>query len=79
LYQHPKVRAVLGKQISDLGGSPDDSRESLHQAIAVFYTHVMEEEYNPALSAVSTYIVKIAVQIYYTRRRSEIREKQDNR
>lgn len=73
LYQHPKVRAVLGKQISDLGGSPDDSRESLHQAIAVFYTHVMEEKYNPALSAVSTYVVKIAVQIYYTRRRSEIR------
>lgn len=73
LYQHPKVRGSVRKQIYDLGGSQDDARESLHQAISVFYTHVMEDKYNAALSAVSTYIVKIAVQIYYTRRRSEIR------
>lgn len=73
LYQHHKIRYAVSKQISGLGGSPDDSRESLHQAIAVFYIHVMEGKYNPALSAISTYVVKIAVQIYYTRRRSEIR------
>ena len=76
LYQNDKIRGTIARQVVALGGSNDDVRESLHQAIAVFYTHVTEKRYNPALSAVSTWLTRIAVQIFHTRRRSEIRRAQ---
>lgn len=68
-----KLKGAVGQQVRILGGNQDDAREMLNQALVVFLNHVEEGKYDPARSAVSTYIVKIAAQLYYTKRRSEQR------
>ena len=56
-----------------MGGHEDDAREMLTAAVLEFYNKVSDDEYDPALSSISTYIVKIATQKYYTKHRSEMR------
>lgn len=73
LYQSQKLINSIRKQILGLGGDPDDSREALNHALVVFYNQVQEQVYNPQLSSISTYIIKIATQLYYTKRRSDQR------
>ncbi len=73
LYQSQKLINSIRKQILGLGGDPDDGREALNHALVVFYNQVQEQVYNPRLSSISTYIVKIATQLYYTKRRSDQR------
>lgn len=71
LLQSEKLRGFVRQQILGLGGAEADVREFLHQAILAFYNQVEDNKYNPALSSISTYIVKIAAQKFYTQRRSE--------
>lgn len=73
LYQSQKLMGSIRKQIFGLGGNPDESREVLNQALIVFFNQVQDGVYNPALSSVDTYIVKIATQLYYTKHRSDQR------
>ena len=78
LYQSQKLINSIRKQILGLGGNPDDSREALNHALVVFYNQVQEQVYNPRLSGISTYIIKIATQLYYTKRRSDQRRQAMN-
>lgn len=78
LYQSQKLISSIRKQILGLGGDPDDGREALNHALAVFYNQVQEQVYDPRLSSISTYIIKIATQLYYTRRRSDQRRQAMN-
>lgn len=73
LYQSQKLINSIRKQILGLGGDPDDSREVLNQALVVFYNQVQERLYQPERSGINTYLVKIATQLYYTKRRSDRR------
>lgn len=78
LYQSQKLINSIRKQILGLGGNPDDSREALNHALVVFYNQVQEQAYDPQLSSISTYIIKIATQLYYTKRRSDQRRQAMN-
>lgn len=71
LLQSAKLRGSVRQQVFALGGNEDDAREFLNQALVAFYNHVEDKKYDPALSGITTYIVKIAAQMYHTRRRSE--------
>jgi|GEM_PF-1868425 len=73
LCLNEKLKGAVRQQLRALGGGEDDVREMLNQALVVFLNHVEEEKYDPTRSAVSTYIVKIAAQMFYTQRRSEKR------
>lgn len=73
LLQSEKLRSFVRKQVFALGGSDEDVRESLGQALLVFLNRVEDGIYNPAQSSISTFIVKIATQMYHTKRRSEFR------
>lgn len=73
LYQSQKLMSSIRKQILGMGGNPDEGREVLNQALVVFYNQVQEDRYKPELSSVNTYIVRIATQLFYTKRRSEQR------
>lgn len=73
LYQSQKLTGSIRKQILGMGGDPDESREVLNQALIIFYNQVQERTYDPGLSSINTYMVKIAAQLYYTKRRSDQR------
>lgn len=73
LCLNEKLKGAVRQQIRSLGGDENDAREMLNQALVAFLNYVEEGKYDPARSAVSTYIVKIAAQMYYTKRRSEQR------
>ena len=71
LLQSEKLRNFVRKQVFALGGNDEDVREFLSQALLVFLNRVEDGRYDPSLSSISTYIVKVASQMYHTRRRSE--------
>lgn len=71
LLQSEKLRSFVRQQVFALGGNDTDAREALHQAILAFYNQVEDQKYDPTLSRISTYVVKIAAQKFYTQRRSE--------
>ena len=73
LCLNEKLKGAIRQQLRGLGGDENDAREMLNQALVAFLNHVEEDKYDPTRSAVSTYIVKIAAQMYYTKRRSEQR------
>lgn len=68
-----KPKGAVRQKVYALGGNEEDAQEVLNQALMVFFNHVEDGIYDPALSAITTYIVNIAGKLYYTRRRSEIR------
>lgn len=73
LFQHEKLRNSIRKQVSGMGGDATEVKEMLNQALIVFYHQVLDQTYQPELSSIQTYIVRIAAQMYYTKRRSENR------
>ncbi len=73
LCQSEKLKGAVRQQIYALRGDEHDAREMLNQALVAFLNHVEDDRYDPSKSAVTTYIVKIAAQMYFTRRRSEQR------
>jgi len=73
LCQSPKLKGAVRQQVYALRGDDNDAREMLNQALVAFLNHVEDDKYDPTRSAVSTYIVKIAAQMYFTKRRSEQR------
>ena len=73
LCLNEKLKGAVRQQLRGLGGDENDACEILNQALVAFLNHVEDEKYDPTRSAVSTYIVKIAAQMYFTRRRSEQR------
>ncbi len=68
-----KLKGAIRQQVRILGGDENDASEMPNQALVAFFNHEEESKYDPTRSAVSTYIVKIATQMYYTKRRSEQR------
>lgn len=73
LCLNEKLKGAVRQQVRVLGGDENDAREMLNQALVTFLSHVEEGIYDPARSIISTYIVKIATQMYYTKRRSDQR------
>lgn len=73
LCLNDKLKGAVRQQVRILGGDENDAKDVLNQALVAFLNHVEEGKYDPTRSAVSTYIVKIATQMYYTKRRSEHR------
>lgn len=73
LSQSPKLKGAVRQQVYALRGDDNDAREVLNQALVVFLNHVEDGKYDSTRSAVTTYIVKIAAQMYFTKRRSEQR------
>lgn len=73
LFQNDKLKAAVRQQLYLQKGDEHDTREMLNQALVVFLNQVEDGKYDPALSGITTYIVKIAAQLYYTKRRSEMR------
>lgn len=73
LYQSGKLTGTVKQQVKGLGGDENDAREVLNRALVVFYNHVEDGKYDPALSGITTYIVHIATRMFYTVRRSETR------
>ncbi len=73
LYHNGKLNGAVRKQVNGLGGGENDAQEVLNQALLAFFNQVTDGKYNPALSGITTYIVNIAAQMYYTKRRSEMR------
>ncbi len=73
LYQSPKLLDAVRKAVGVIGGGNDDAKDTLSEALVVFYEQVVEGKYNPALSTITTFIVAIAKKKYYTNRRSEHR------
>jgi RNA polymerase sigma factor (sigma-70 family) len=73
LLQSEKLRSFIRQQVFALGGKDEDVRELMHEALIVFLNRVEEKKYDPALSGIATYVVRIAAQMYHTKRRSEFR------
>ena len=73
LCQSDKLKGGVRQQVYALRGDENDAREMLNHALVAFLNHVEDDKYDPTRSAISTYIVNIAAQMYYTRRRSEQR------
>lgn len=73
LCLNEKLKGAVRQQVRGLGGDENDAREMLNQALVAFLNHVEDDKYDPNRSAVSTYIVKIAAQMFFTKRRSEQR------
>ncbi|MEY3249748.1 MAG: hypothetical protein RL742_1791 [Bacteroidota bacterium] len=73
LCLNEKLKGAIRQQLRILGGAEEDVREMLNQALVAFLNQVEENKYDPTRSAISTYLVKIAAQMYYTKRRSEHR------
>ncbi len=73
LCLNDKLKGAVRQQVRILGGDENDAKDVLNQALVAFLNHVEEGKYDPTRSAISTYIVKIATQMYYTKRRSEHR------
>ena len=73
LLKDNSLRQSVRAQVLSLGGGEADVRDALSVALVVFDENVRAGRYDPTKSAVRTYIVSIARQWYYTRRRSESR------
>lgn len=73
LCQSGKLQGAVRQQVFAQRGDDNDAREMLNQALVAFLNHVEDGTYDSSRSAVSTYIVKIAAQMYFTKRRSEQR------
>lgn len=71
LLQSEKLRGFVRQQIMAQGGSEENVKECLHQALIVFFNNVQGQTYDPSRSRISTYIVKIAAQLFFTQRRSQ--------
>ena len=68
-----KLRSFVRQQVYALGGGDEDARECLNEALLKFLQYVEDGKYDPSQSRISTYIVKIATQMYHTKRRSQFR------
>lgn len=73
LYKDGKLRGAVWQQVRLLGGNDDDAKEVFSMALVTFDRKVRENEYDPGRSQITTYLVNIARQMYYTRRRSDLR------
>ena len=73
LLSDNKLKGAIRKQVYALGGDENNVPDVLNQALLAFYNQTDDGKYNPALSSITTYVVNIATQMYYTRRRSENR------
>lgn len=73
LLEDNALRQSVRAQVLSLGGGDADVKDALSVALVVFDEKVREGKYDPAKSAVRTYIVSIARQWYYTRQRSDQR------
>lgn len=73
LYQSTKLFDNIRNVIRGMGGTEDDAKEMMREALIVFFEHVEVDKYNPAISSIATYIVAIAKKKYFTYRRSEQR------
>lgn len=73
LLKDSALRRTVLAQIASSGGSEADAKDALSVALVVFAEQVRGGKYDPAKSAVRTYIVSIARQWHYTRQRSDQR------
>jgi RNA polymerase sigma factor (sigma-70 family) len=73
LLKDDALRRAVFAQVFSLGGGDADAKDALSVALVVFAEQVRAGKYDPAKSAVRTYIVSIARQWHYTRRRSDWR------
>jgi len=73
LYQDGKLRGAVWQQVRALGGDESDCKDVFNMALLAFDKNVQEATYDPARSQITTYIVNIAKQMFFTRRRSEAR------
>lgn len=73
LLKDNALRQSVRIQVMALGGGNADVKDALLEALVIFDENVRAGKYNPVKSAVRTYIVSIARQWYYTRRRSDQR------
>lgn len=67
------LRQSVRGQVLALGGIDADVKDALSVALVIFDEAVRAGRYDPAKSAVRTYIVSIARQWYFTRQRSDQR------
>jgi RNA polymerase sigma factor (sigma-70 family) len=73
LCQSDKLKGSVRQQIYQLGGTEQDARDMLNQALLAFLEQVESGKYDPAQSAINTYVVKIAAQKFFTQQRSAMR------
>ncbi len=75
LYESGPLRGAVWQQVKSLGGDEADFKEVFNLALVKFDQNVQERTYDPALSRISTYIVNIARQLFYTQRRADSRRR----
>jgi RNA polymerase sigma factor (sigma-70 family) len=78
LFEDKKLLNTIRKQIFGMGGDENDVQEVFGQALFEFYNKVRNDIYDPSKSAITTYIVHIAQNKFYTKKRSDIRRKERN-
>lgn len=76
LYHHGPLRGAVWQQIKALGGDEADFKEVFNQALVKFDQNVQARTYDPTQSRISTYIVNIARQLFYTQRRADSRRRE---
>jgi RNA polymerase sigma factor (sigma-70 family) len=78
LFGDKKLLNTIRKQIFGMEGDENDVQEVFGQALFEFYKKVSNDIYDPSKSAITTYIVHIAQNKFYTKKRSDIRRKERN-
>lgn len=73
LYSDGKLQGAIRQQLLPMGGDANDVQEMLSEALIELDQQLALGKYDPAVSKITTYLVAIARQKFFTRRRSEQR------
>ncbi len=73
LYDSDPLRNAVRKEVFFRGGNEGDVSAVLNEALCTVFNQVQNGIYNPALSKLTTYIVGVAKQQFFTKQRSKSR------